>query len=77
MIVAYVPSHFLIFDWNLIKQIYYKKFFIKDSFQRFKNTLGAPSTGYFWKTIYCFTQKTHVFEYVIKNKPFSIYVGKP
>ena len=66
MNVANVPSHPPIFDWNLMKQIYYKRIFIKDSLKYFANTYRGPPTDYFWKAINCFTQKVHDSEYVCK-----------
>ena len=42
MNVANVPSHPPIFDWNLMKQIYYKRIFIKDSLKYFANTYRRP-----------------------------------
>ena len=80
--LAYVPSHLPIFDWNLIKQIYYKKIFIKHSFQRFRQRLKSTFNSLFMQVYILFHTKKCMLlnmsaKFVIKDKPFSIYVEKP
>ena len=58
---------FILFDWILIKQIYYKMNLIKDSFQRFCQYFKSTYDWLFLEAYaYCFTQKMCVSKYVCK-----------
>ena len=59
-----------------MQQIYYKMNFIKGSFQIFSQHFKSIYPVYFWKHIYCFTQKMYVSEYDCKicQKELAVFL---
>ena len=70
---------FLIEIWQIKFTVKWSS--LRKVFKYLANTLRAPQTDCFWKSIYCFTKKCAFqnmsAEFVIKNKAFSKNVGKP